>query len=127
LLAAAAALPYLGSSAAALAAGVDNLTGLPLYPDVNSAAMDTVARTDKMGHWCNRFQANTSASLDTVEAWYRKNLFNPSETDLKNDERYRGYENLVGVKLALGIDYVAVFTTGNGVTTIELFKCSPST
>jgi hypothetical protein len=122
-----AALFYLcGTGAAALpAATVYNPTGLPLYPDVNSAKMDEVARTDKMGHWCNRFSADTSAPLEVVEAWYRKTLTHPSETDLINDERYRNYPRLAGVKLAVGIDYVTVFRAGEqSTTTIELVKCS---
>jgi hypothetical protein len=109
----------------AAADGIDNLTGLPLYPDVNDARMDQVARTDKLGHWCNRFSARTFAPLSEVEAWYRRNLINPSETDLRNDERYRSYADLVGIKLGLGVDYVAVFrTSDSNLTTIELLKCS---
>jgi hypothetical protein len=62
-----------------------------------------------------------------VEDWYRKALVNPSETNLHNDERYRDYVNLVGIKLAVGIDYVTVFRTGTQSTTsIELFRCSRS-
>jgi hypothetical protein len=87
--------------------------------------MDAVARTDKMGHWCTRFAAGTSDPLDVVEAWYRKALVNASETDLNNDERYRDYFQLNGIKLALGIDYVTVFRTGDrSSTSIELFRCS---
>jgi hypothetical protein len=112
-------------STAVWADSVYNLTGLPMYPNVNRAKMDDVARTDKMGHWCNRFSADSFAPLEVVEAWYRKTLINASETDLKNDERYKDYFNLVGVKLAIGIDYVTVFRTGGQTTTsIELFKCS---
>jgi len=102
-----------------------NLTGLPAYPNLNEAKMDAVARTDKMGHWCTRFAAATSDPLDVVEAWYRKSLVNASETDLNNDERYRNYFQLTGIKLALGIDYVTVFRTGDrSSTSIELFRCS---
>jgi hypothetical protein len=108
------------------AATVYNPTGLPLYPDVDRARMDEVARTDKMGHWCNRFSAETSAALEVVEAWYRKTLTHASETDLINDERYGNYPNLVGVKLGVGIDFVAVFRSSlQNATIIELIKCSP--
>jgi hypothetical protein len=88
--------------------------------------MDTVARTDTMGHWCTRFTAEASAPLEVVEDWYRKALVNASETNLRNDPRYRDYLNLSGIKLAVGTDYVTVFRTGNQPTTsIELFKCGP--
>lgn len=107
------------------AQGVYNLTGLPLYPDLTSAQMDSVTRTDALGHWCMRFAAETFASLDTVEDWYRKALPAASETDLNHDERYNGYFKLSGIKLAFGIDSVTVFRTANqSHTSIELFKCS---
>jgi hypothetical protein len=115
------------SSAApnALAREVYNLTGLPVYPYLTTADMDEVARTDTMGHWCTRFTAEASAPLEVVEDWYRKALVNASETNLRNDQRYRDYLNLTGIKLAVGVDYVTVFRTGNQPTTsIELFKCS---
>ena len=36
----------------------------------------------------------------------------------------KDYDNLTGIKLAVGIDSVTVFRTGNQSTTsIELFKC----
>ena len=103
---------------------VYNLTGLPVYPYVTTADMDSVARTDTLGHWCTRFTAQASAPLEVVEEWYRKALVNASETNLHNDQRYRDYVNLAGIKLAVGIDYVTVFRIGNQPTTsIELFKC----
>jgi hypothetical protein len=103
---------------------VYNLTGLPVYPYLNGADMDSVARTDTMGHWCIRFTAEASAPLEVVEDWYRKTLVNASETNLRNDEKYKSYPNLSGIKLAVGIDSVTVFRTGNRSTTsIELFKC----
>lgn len=109
----------------ALAREVYNLTGLPVYPYLTTADMDDVARTDTMGHWCTRFTAEASAPLQVVEDWYRKALVNASETNLRNDQRYRDYQNLTGIKLAVGVDYVTVFRIGNRPTTsIELFKCS---
>jgi hypothetical protein len=109
----------------ALAREVYNLTGLPVYPYLTTADMDDVARTDTMGHWCTRFTAEASAPLQVVEDWYRKALVNASETNLRNDQRYRDYQNLTGIKLAVGVDYVTVFRIGNQPTTsIELFKCS---
>lgn len=125
LIAAVLTFSLLRAASFASAAAVYNLTGLPAYPSLNSAKMDSVARTDTLGHWCTRFAADTFAPLEVVEAWYRKTLVNASETDLNNDERYRNYFKLSGIKLALGIDYVAVYRTANQSTTsIELFRCS---
>ena len=106
---------------------VYNLTGLPVYPYLTNADMDSVARTDTMGHWCARFTAQASAPLEVVEEWYRKALVKASETNLRNDQRYRDYADLSGIKLAIGVDYVTVFRVGNQSTTsIELFKCGRS-
>jgi hypothetical protein len=118
----------LGAAPALAVETVINPTGLPTYPNLNHAKMDSVARTDKLGHWCNRFAADTSDALDVVEAWYRKALVSASETDLNNDETYKNYFKLTGVKLAVGIDYVTVFRTADqSRTSIELFRCSPVT
>lgn len=118
----------LSCAASAAVQTVNNPTGLPAYPNLNTAKMDDVARTDKLGHWCNRFVSDSSDPLEVVENWYRKNLVGASETDLNNDERYKNYDKLVGIKLALGIDYVTVFRTADRSTTsIELFKCSAAT
>ena len=119
------AFSLLSTAPNALAREVYNLTGLPVYPYLTTADMDDVARTDTMGHWCTRFTAQASAPLEVVEDWYRKALVNASETNLRNDQRYRDYLNLTGIKLAVGVDYVTVFRNGNQPTTsIELFKCS---
>lgn len=115
---------FLGAVPNARSKDVYNLTGLPVYPYLTGADMDSVARTDTMGHWCIRFTAEASAPLEVVEDWYRKTLVNASETNLHNDERYKGYVNLTGIKLAVGLDSVTVFRSGNESTTsIELFKC----
>jgi hypothetical protein len=115
---------FLGTVPNARSKDVYNLTGLPVYPYLTGADMDSVARTDTMGHWCIRFTAQASAPLEVVEDWYRKTLVNASETNLRNDERYKDYVNLTGIKLAVGLDSVTVFRTGNQSTTlIELFKC----
>jgi hypothetical protein len=103
---------------------IDNLTGLPTYPNLTSAAMDKVYRTETFGRWCARFTAATSDPLSAVEAWYRRALIRASESDLAKDERYNVYPNLSGVKLALGIDYVALYRTSNLQTNIELHRCS---
>ena len=119
------AFSLLSTAPNALAREVYNLTGLPVYPYLTTADMDDVARSDTMGHWCTRFTAEASAPLEVVENWYRKALINASETNLRNDQRYRDYSNLTGIKLAVGVDYVTVFRNGNQPTTsIELFKCS---
>ena len=107
------------------AEGVYNLTGLPVYPNLRSAKMDNVVKTDAVGHWCARFSAETFDRLEVVEDWYRKALVRATETDLNHDERYRNLVNLVGIKLAVGIDSVTVYRSANHSTTsIELFKCS---
>jgi hypothetical protein len=104
-------------------ANVANLTGLPAYPNITSAAMEKVYRTETFGRWCAKFTAETSDSLNTVETWYRKNLLRASETDLTKDYRYN-VPRLAGIKLAMGIDYVAVYRTSNEETLIELHRCS---
>ncbi len=120
------AAALLGLAAFGLAAEVHNFTGLPAYPNLSTAKMDTVSRTDKLGRWCSRFAGGTFDSLDAVEAWYRKTLIGASETDLNNDERYASVPGLVGIKLVVGIDYVAIYRAVNqSATSIELFKCSP--
>jgi len=103
---------------------IENLTGLPTYPNLTSAAMDEVYKTETFGRWCARFTAASSDSLSSVEAWYRKALVRASESDLAKDERYRIYPDLSGVKLAVGIDYVALYRTSTQQTNIELHRCS---
>jgi hypothetical protein len=110
--------------AAALRAQSINLTGLPAYPHLSSAAMDKVLKTETLGRWCATFTGGTSDPLATVESWYRKALIRASETDLAKDAQYNVRPLLTGIKLALGIDYVAVFRTPNEETTIELHRCS---
>jgi hypothetical protein len=120
-----AAWVMISTSAALPAASViDNATGLPTYPNLTSGAMDRTFRTETFGRWCARFTAATSDPLSLVEAWYRKALIRASESDLAKDDRYNLYPNLSGVKLALGIDYVALYRTSNQQTNIELHRCS---
>jgi hypothetical protein len=117
---------FLSVASIASAKDVYNLTGLPVYPNLSDAEMDGVAKTDALGHWCIRFAAETFDPLEVVEAWYRKALVHASETDLNHDERYKNYDNLTGIKFALGVDSVTVFRTADRSTTrIELFRCSP--
>ena len=103
---------------------VANLTGLPAYPNLTSAEMEKLLKTETYGRWCAKFTAATSDSLAAVETWYRKALLQASETDLANDYQYNYRPSLTGIKLALGIDYVAVYRTSNNETTIELHRCS---
>jgi hypothetical protein len=120
------ALSLLAAAASAPAEDVYNLTGLPAYPRLSRAKMDNVTRTDALGHRCTRFAAETFDSLEMVETWYRKALVGASETDLNHDERYKIYNGLSGIKLAVGVDSVTVYKTANQSTTsIELFRCSP--
>ena len=110
----------------AFSADTRNLTGLPAYPNLSSAVMEGTFKTDTMGHWCMRFWADTSDSLTTVEAWYRKTMLGSSEIDLTHDKTYKNYSGLVGVKIVLGIDYVVVYkTSGQAPTSIDLYRCSP--
>jgi hypothetical protein len=103
-----------------------NLTGLPAYPNLNAAVMDEVFRTDKFGHWCMRFWADTPDSLAAVEAWYRKKLTGSSEIDLARDKTYKAFAGLAGVKIVLGIDYVVVYKVNTQApTSIDLYRCSP--
>ncbi len=102
-----------------------NLTGLPVYPNLKSATMDRVPKTDTLGHWCTRLVAESYDSLDAVQGWYRKALVGASETDLTHDGSYKAHIELVGIKLSLGLDYVAVYqSTPQAITSIELVKCS---
>jgi hypothetical protein len=111
----------------AIAADTRNLTGLPAYPNLSSAVMDGTFKTDTLGHWCMRFWADTSDSLSTVEAWYRKTLIGSSEIDLTHDKNYKNYTGVIGVKIVLGIDYVVVYkTSGQAATSIDLYRCSPA-
>lgn len=104
---------------------VQNLTGLPVYPNLSKAMMDGVVRTGSLGRWCSRFAAETFYPIEMVESWYRKAMLGASETDLTHDERYRNFFRLSGIKLARGIDYVNVYRVANQTSTsIELFRCS---
>ena len=120
------ALQLLGFASPAHSAETRNLTGLPAYPNLTAAVMDEVFRTDKLGHWCMRFWADTSDSLAAVEAWYRKRLIGSSEIDLSRDKDYKSFASLAGVKIVLGIDYVVVYKTNSQApTSIDLYRCSP--
>jgi hypothetical protein len=108
------------------AADTRNLTGLPAYPNLNTAVMEGVFRTDTLGHWCMRFWSATSDPLSTVESWYRKNLRGPSEIDLSRDKTFQKFPAVVGVKLVVGLDYVVLYKTAvDAPTSIDLYRCSP--
>lgn len=119
-----AATSALCGAANAAPGAIPNWTGLPAYPNLSRAAMDEVYRTEALGRWCARFTASTTDSLRSVEDWYRKTLSRASETDLAHDERFKLYPTLTGIKLALGIDYVALYRIPNQPTIIELHRCS---
>ncbi|HTV95600.1 MAG TPA: hypothetical protein VME42_06340 [Steroidobacteraceae bacterium] len=114
----------LGHCLAAGAGPLQNLTGLPTYPNLDQAVMDRVWRTEELGRWCARFTATTWDSLESVEEWYRRTLARASETDLARDQRFRNAASLSGVKLAVGRNYVAVYRLPNQPTIIELHRCS---
>jgi hypothetical protein len=112
------------AAGSAASAALDNVTGLPAYPNLSSAAMDPNYRVEALGRWCARFSSTSSDSLNTVTVWYRKNLKAASETDLDNDEQFRGIANPGGVKLAVGLNYVALYRASNQLTVIELHRCA---
>jgi len=118
------AVALLTVAPAAHPAPIVNLTGLPAYPNLDRAAMDTVWRTENLGRWCARFTAETGDSLVAVEDWYRRALARASETDLARDARFSGYPALSGIKLVLGSDYVELYRLPNRPTIIELHRCS---
>jgi len=122
----AATLAYFAALPAAVPAVVHNLTGLPTYPHLDTAAMDETWRTESLGRWCAKFTGMTSDSLEAVEEWYRKALYQASETDLARDRRYRNFPTFSGIKLALGTSYVAVYRLPNRPTIIELHRCEGS-
>jgi hypothetical protein len=120
------AVLFLAAAPVAMPQDERNLTGLPAYPNLSSAVMDGVFRTDTLGHWCMRFWASASDSLTVVEAWYRKSLIGASEIDLAGDTTYKNFVGLAGIKFATGIDYVVVYkTTSQAPTSIDLYRCSP--
>jgi hypothetical protein len=115
-----------GAASPAVSEEVYNLTGLPAYPNLSTAKMDKVWKTDTLGRWCARFAGTSFDNLEAVEAWYRKVLVGASETNLNNDPNYAGSLYLSGIKLAMGVDSVTVFRMANqSSTSIELFRCSP--
>jgi hypothetical protein len=122
-LAAAAAVAYFSALPTASPAVTYNLTGLPTYPHLDTAAMDGAWHTESIGRWCAKFTGVTSDSLDAVEDWYRRTLRRASETDLTRDERFNSYSTLSGIKLVLGVDYVALYRMPNQPTIIELHRC----
>jgi hypothetical protein len=121
--AAAAALLYVCALSTAWGAVTYNLTGLPTYPHLDRAVMDDTWRTESLGRWCAKFTASTTDSLDVVEDWYRRTLHRASETDLTRDDRFKSYPALSGIKLATGVDYVALYRFPNQPTIIELHLC----
>ena len=120
------AAQLLAAALPADAADTRNLTGLPAYPNLTSAVMDSVFRTDTLGHWCMRFWAATTDSLPVVESWYKKAMLGSSEIDLSHDKTYKNYPGVIGVKIVLGIDYVVLYKTARQApTSIDLYRCSP--
>jgi hypothetical protein len=119
----AAAVAYFSALPTASPAVTYNLTGLPTYPHLDTAAMDSAWHTESIGRWCAKFTGVTSDSLDAVEGWYRRILYRASETDLTRDERFNSYSTLSGIKLVVGVDYVALYRMPNQPTIIELHRC----
>jgi hypothetical protein len=119
------ALALMTGSSLAAAAVVHNPTGLPVYPNIDSARLDDRLRTDDLGRWCTHLSARSLDSLATVESWYRHALSTASETDLRNDGDYeRSYLELDGIKLTMNLAFVAVYKASKGAaTSIDMVRC----
>jgi hypothetical protein len=103
-----------------------NMTGLPTYPHVRRAVMDAVAR-NTLGRQCTHYAAESSDSLEIVEAWYRNALPGAVETDVNQNSIYGSYFKLTGIRLTRGDDFLTVYRMPDGASTsIELFKCQAS-
>ena len=120
------AASYLALMPVPALAAIPNLTGLPTYPHLDKAVMGDTWHTESRGRWCAKFTAVTSDPLVTVADWYRRTLYQASETDLTRDPVFAIYPRLSGIKLALGIDYVALYQLPNQPTVIELHRCGTS-
>jgi hypothetical protein len=114
-------------AAAGVASLVVNTTGLPTYPHVKNAMMDPVPR-NTLGRRCTHYSAESPDPLETVEAWYRRELPGAVETNVRQDSIYGSYFNLTGIRLARENDFLMVYRTPGGASTaIELFQCGAST
>jgi hypothetical protein len=109
----------------AMPADVQNPTGLPVYPNIDSARLADRMRTDDFGRWCVRLSARSLDSLEMVENWYRHALSTASETDLRNDGDYENsYVRLDGIKLTMNLAFVAVYKASRGAaTSIDIVRC----
>jgi hypothetical protein len=103
-----------------------NTTGLPTYPHLRRAIMDSVSRST-LGRQCTHFAAESGDPLEMVEAWYRRSVPGAVETDVNQDSIYGSYFKLTGIRLTRGNDFLTVYRAANGTSTsIELFKCQAS-
>jgi hypothetical protein len=104
---------------------VQNPTGLPFYPNIDSARLEDRMRTDDFGRWCIHLSVRSSDPLAVVEDWYRRSLATASETDLRNDDDYgRIYTQLDGIKLTTNLSFVAVYKASLGAaTSIDMVRC----
>ena len=121
------ALSLITRASLAAPADVHNPTGLPVYPNVDSARVEDRLRTDDLGRWCIRLLARSPDSLARVENWYRNALSTASETDLRNDGDYgSNYVELDGIKLTMNLAFVAVYKASKGAaTSIDIVRCGP--
>jgi hypothetical protein len=119
------AVSLITSAALATPVAVLNPSGLPIYPNVDSARLEDRLRTDDLGRWCSHLHVQSADSLAAVENWYRRALSGASETNLHNDIDYaRRYEGLDGVKLTMNLAFVAVYkASGGAVTSIDIVSC----
>ncbi len=121
------ALSLMTHASLAVPAVMRNPTGLPVYPNVDSARLEDRLRTDDLGRWCMHLSARSLDSLAAVENWYRQALSTASETDLRNDGDYeRSYVGLDGIKLTMDLAFVAVYKASRGAaTSIDIVRCGP--
>ena len=83
--------------------------------------MDDTWRTESLGRWCAKFTGVTSDSLGFGGGLVSPHAcIGPARLDLTRDERFKGYPALSGIKLVLGVDYVALYRMPNQPTIIEL-------
>jgi hypothetical protein len=117
------------AAATGRAAEVRRFAGLPIHPAVTRNSVDPLLHTDALGHWCAHLSGRTSASIEDVAAWYRRNWPETSETNLVHDPAYENaYENIEGLKFSLGISSVVIYRiTPQAPTMIDVFSCGART
>jgi hypothetical protein len=119
------ALLLVGTATIAQAADVRRFAGLPIHPAVTRDSVDPRLHTDALGHWCAHLSGHTTASIEDVADWYRKNWPETSETNITHDGAYESaYVNIEGLKFSLGISSVVIYRiTPQAPTIIDIYRC----